>query len=46
MNYNNEEFISKGELIRHLRFLYGTNDKTINSIYKEITNFISISKLK
>lgn len=46
MNYNNEEFISKRELIRHLRFLYGTNDKTINGIYKEITNFVSISKLK
>ena len=46
MTYNNEEFINKRELIRHLRFLYGTNNKTINSIYKEITNFVSVSKLK
>ena len=37
-NATNDEFVSKSELIRHLRFLFGS-DKDVTMIYREINNF-------
>ena len=45
-NVTNDEFVSKAELIRHLRFLFGSDNK-VTQIYKEINNFQGIdSKYK
>ena len=40
-NVTNDEFVSKAELIRHLRFLFGSDNK-VTQIYKEINNFQGI----
>ena len=42
-NLTNDEFVSKVELIKHLRFLFGSDNK-VTQIYKEINNFKSINK--
>ena len=42
-NITNDEFVSKSELIRHLRFLFGS-DKKVTQIYKEINNFKGVNK--
>ena len=42
-NVTNDEFVSKAELIRHLRFLFGS-DRKVTQIYKEINNFKGINK--
>ena len=42
-NVTNDEFVSKAELIRHLRFLFGSDSK-VRQIYKEINNFKGINK--
>lgn len=42
-NVTNDEFVSKAELIRHLRFLFGSDNK-VTQIYKEINNFKGINK--
>ena len=41
-NATNDEFVSKAELIRHLRFLFGSDSK-VTQIYKEINNFQGIN---
>lgn len=41
-NLTNDEFVSKAELIRHLRFLFGSDSK-VTQIYKEINNFQGIN---
>ena len=40
-NVTNDEFVSKAELISHLRFLFGSVNK-VTQIYKEINNFQGI----
>ena len=40
-NDTKDEFVSKAELIRHLRFLFGSDSK-VTQIYKEINNFQGI----
>ena len=40
-NLTNDEFVSKVELIRHLRLLFGSDNK-VTQIYKEINNFQGI----
>lgn len=45
-NATKDKFISKAELIRHLRFLFGSDSK-VTHIYKKINNFQGIdSKYK
>lgn len=38
LNAAEDDYVSKSELIRHLRFLFGSDSKE-RSIYKEINNF-------
>ena len=42
LNAAEDDYISKSELIRHLRFLFGSDSKVTN-IYKEINNFQGIN---
>ena len=44
-NLTNDVFVSKVELIRHLRFLFGS-DRNVSSIYREINNFQGINSKK
>ena len=37
LNVAEDDYISKSELIRHLRFLFGS-DRNVSSIYREINN--------
>ena len=41
-NATKDAFVSKAELIRHLRFLFGSDSK-VTQIYKEINNFQGIN---
>ena len=41
LNVVEDDYISKSELIRHLRFLFGLDNK-VTQIYKEINNFQGI----
>lgn len=42
LNVAEDDYVSKSELIRHLRFLFGS-DKNVTSIYREINNFQGIN---
>ena len=43
LNAAEDDYVSKLELIRHLRFLFGSDSK-VTQIYKEINNFKGINK--
>ena len=45
LNVAEDDYISKSELIRHLRFLFGS-DRNVSSIYREINNFQGINSKK
>lgn len=43
LNVAENDYVSKSELIKHLRFLFGSDSK-VTQIYKEINNFKGVNK--